>query len=62
MSVQLYYQLSPWMSEDAADPPALSFPYFEDPAEAAAEIAAAREEYQRLEAEWVTAVASETRS
>lgn len=62
MGVQLYYQLSPWMDSEAAEPPSLAYPYFEDPEEAAAAIAAAREEYQRLEAEWAAAVMRETRT
>jgi hypothetical protein len=60
LAVSLWYQLSPWMQDEAGEPPALAYPYFEDPAEAAAEIAAAREEYQRLEAEWSAAVSSST--
>jgi hypothetical protein len=60
IGVELYYQLSPWMDQDAGDSPSLSYPYFEDPAAAAAEIAVARAEYQRLEAEWSAAVAKKS--
>lgn len=60
MGVGLYYQLSPYMTDDAGDPPELTYPYFPDPVQAAAEIAAAREAYRQQEAEWAEAVSRET--
>ena len=53
LAVQLHYTLSPWMPADSDEPPSLAYPYFEDPEEAAAEIIAAQQEYQRLEAAWI---------
>ena len=60
LAVQLHYSLSPWMSEASAEPPSLAYPYFEDLAEAAAEVAAAQAEYRRLEDQWRAAVSRET--
>lgn len=60
LAVQLHYSLSPWMSEASSEPPSLAYPYFEDAAIAAAEVAAAQAEYRELEEVWRAAVSRET--
>jgi hypothetical protein len=42
--------------EDASEPPDLVYPYFEDPVEAAEEIARAQARFAEMEAGWIDAV------
>lgn len=52
MAVGLYYQLLPWMDSAADEPPALEYPYFDDPEETAAAIKSAVEEYRKADEHW----------